>query len=103
MIAPLGRALSIVWILAPVIGQAQYLRGVNVSQAEWGDPLTGRYGPDYSYPTAPTFNYFSSRALGFIRLQVQWERLQPTLGGALDPTNLNYLNLKLSYSILNLS
>ena len=98
MMAPLGRALSIVWILAPVIGQAQYLRGVNVSQAEWGDPLTGRYGPDYSYPTAPTFNYFSSRALGFIRLQVQWERLQPTLGGALDPTNLNYLKQEIAWA-----
>jgi endoglucanase len=77
---------------------AQYMRGVNVSQAEWGDPLTGVYGVDYSYPTEPTFDYFAARALGFIRLQVQWERLQPTLGGPLDPTNLGYLQNDVAYA-----
>src|SRR5579862_6693113 len=70
---------------------AQYLRGVNISQAEWGDPISATYGSEYSYPSAPTFNYFAARALGFIRLQVQWERLQPALGGPLDSNNLAYL------------
>jgi endoglucanase len=79
--------------LVALAGQApaQYVRGVNVSQAEWGDPLTGVYGVDYTYPTPPTLDYFAARGLGFVRLQVQWERLQPTLGGPLDLTNLGYL------------
>ena len=77
---------------------AQYMRGVNVSQAEWGDPISGQYGVGYTYPTAPTFDYFASRALGFLRLQVQWERLQPQLGGPLDPTNLGYLQQDVAYA-----
>lgn len=74
------------------------MRGVNISQAEWGDPISSTYGFGYSYPTAPTFNYFAARALGFIRLQVQWERLQPALGGDLDPTNLGYLQNNVAYA-----
>lgn len=87
------RAGSLAALLLTITGTAagQYFRGVNVSQAEWGDPWSASYGTDYKYPSAPTLNYFASRALGFIRLQVQWERLQPTLGKDLDPTNLAYL------------
>jgi endoglucanase len=80
------------------IAAGQYMRGVNVSQAEWGDPISGTYGTGYSYPAAPTFNYFASRALGFIRLQVQWERLQLALGGPLDATNLAYLKQDIAYA-----
>ena len=69
-----------------------YFRGVNVSQAEWGDPLNESYGVgNYTYATAPTFNYFTARGLPFVRLLVKWERLQPTLLGDLDPTQLGYL------------
>ena len=86
--------------LLSLAGEAagQYIRGVNVSQAEWGDPISAQYGTEYSYPTAPTFDYFAARALGFIRLQVQWERLQPVLGGPLDPTNLGYLQNDVAYA-----
>jgi endoglucanase len=76
----------------------QYLRGVNVSQAEWGDPWSATYGTEYSYPSAPTFDYFAARELGFIRLQVQWERLQPVLGGPLDSTQLGYLLQDVAYA-----
>src|SRR5579871_6451096 len=78
--------------------RAQYLRGVNVSQAEWGDPISSNYGTGYSYPTAPTFDYFAARGLGFFRLQVQWERLQPVLGGPLDQGNLAYLQQDVAYA-----
>jgi len=80
----------------------QYFRGVNVSQAEWGDPLNEAEVIDnytnYSYATAPTFNYFAARGLPFIRLQVKWERLQPTLNGPLDPTQLGYLQQDVAYA-----
>src|SRR5438270_133962 len=72
--------------------QAQYLRGVNVSGAEFGDGvLPGIYGQHYTYNSEQTFDYFAARSLNFIRLQVRWERLQPVLGGPLDPVNLGYL------------
>jgi len=72
--------------------QAQYLRGVNVAGAEFGDGvLPGIYGQHYTYNSEQTFDYFAARSLNFIRLQVRWERLQPVLGGPLDPANLGYL------------
>ena len=78
---------------------AQYFRGVNVSQAEWGDPYNSFYGAgNYSYATAPTYNYFAARGLPFIRLQVKWERLQPTLNGALDATQVQYLQQEVAYA-----
>jgi len=94
------RAAAIAALSTIVTGTAagQYLRGVNVSQAEWGDPWSAAYGTEYSYPSAPTFDYFAARELGFIRLQVQWERLQPVLGGPLDPTQLGYLQQDVAYA-----
>lgn len=88
-------------MLTVVAGTAagQYRRGVNVSQAEWGDPLNPYSGVgNYTYATAPTFQYFAARALPFIRLLVKWERLQPTLGGALDQTQLGYLQQDVAYA-----
>ncbi len=87
-------------LLPGALGMAagQYLRGVNVSEAEWGDPISGQYGVGYSYATAPTFEYFAARALPFIRLQVQWERLQPVLSGPLDSTQLGYLRQEVAYA-----
>jgi endoglucanase len=91
-------ALSII-VTGTAAGQSgQYFRGVNVSQAEWGDPWSATYGTEYSYPSAPTFDYFAARELGFIRLQVQWERLQPVLDGPLDPTQLGYLQQDVAYA-----
>jgi endoglucanase len=90
-------AVSVLSLTGAAAGQ--YLRGVNVSQAEWGDPLNETYGPgNYTFPTAPTFNYFAARSLPFIRLQVKWERLQPTLNGDLDPTELGYLQQDVAYA-----
>src|ERR1022692_4446865 len=95
------RAGAIAGLFIIVTGTAagQYFRGVNVSQAEWGDPLNETYGiGNYTYATAPTFNYFAARGLPFIRLVVKWERLQPTLAGDLDSTQLGYLRQDVAYA-----
>lgn len=91
-------AALFVFVAGPAAGQ--YLRGVNVSEAEWGDPFDRRdYGPGfYAYATAPTFNYFAARSLPLIRLQVKWERLQPTLDGALDPAQVTYMQQEVAYA-----
>lgn len=92
-------AIAALLISVTSTAAGQYFRGVNVSQAEWGDPLNGTYGVgNYTYATAPTFNYFAARGLPFIRLLVKWERLQPTLGGDLDPTQLGYLQQDVAYA-----
>lgn len=78
---------------------AQYLRGVNVAGAEFGDGvLPGIYGQHYTYNSEQTFDYFAARSLNFIRLQVRWERLQPVLGGPLDPANLGYLKQDIAWA-----
>jgi len=78
---------------------AQYLRGVNLAGAEFGDGvLPGVYGRHYTYNSEQTFDYFAARSLNFIRLQVRWERLQPVLGGPLDPVNLGYLKQDIAWA-----
>ena len=78
---------------------AQYLRGVNVAGAEFGDlVLPGIYGTHYTYNSEQTFDYFAARNLNFIRLQVRWERLQPVLRGPLDPVNLGYLKQDIAWA-----
>jgi hypothetical protein len=80
-----------------------YLRGVNVSGAEFGAPFSteptssfsnrrlGRYDRAYHYDGQATFDFLAGRGLGVIRLQFRWERLQPKRGGPLDPTELGRL------------
>ena len=80
-----------------------YLRGVNVSGAEFGAPFSldatsnfsnrrpGRYDYAYHYDGQATFDYLASRGIGLIRLQFRWERIQPTLGDPLDGTELRRL------------
>ena len=80
-------------------GMAQtttYMRGVNISGAEFGSnsengggAIPGFFGSTYWYQSAPTFDYFAARGLPFIRLEVLWERLQPTPGGPLAAGNPN--------------
>jgi hypothetical protein len=80
-----------------------YLRGVNVSGAEFGAPYSldpthrfsnrnpGRYDNAYHYDGQATFDYLASRGIELIRLQFRWERIQPTPGGPLNGTELRRL------------
>ena len=85
-------------VQAAVIEQqrAPHLRGINVAGAEFATPVDepthafsnanlGTYGRDYVYPSQATLSYLAGRGITFVRLPVRWERLQPALGGPLDP------------------
>ena len=72
----------------------QYL-GVNLSGAEfgvsgqeWGSVNIGTAGTDYTFPTHAEIDDIAVQNLNTIRLPFSWERLQPTMNGALDPTFL---------------
>jgi endoglucanase len=65
------------------------LRGVNLSGMEFSGYV---FQPNQQEAT-----YYSSIGAKIIRLPFTWERLQPTLGGDLDPTNLGYLQNAVSY------
>ncbi|MBN8959443.1 MAG: cellulase family glycosylhydrolase [Rhizobiales bacterium] len=57
--------------------------GMNLAGAEFGNG--SRYGYDYIYPTAEELDYFKAEGMDLIRLPFRWERVQPALGGELNP------------------
>ncbi|MFT2008287.1 cellulase family glycosylhydrolase [Pontibacter sp. 13R65] len=62
--------------------------GVNLSGAEFGSNIPGVFNTDYTYPNATELTYFKSKGLNLVRMPFKWERIQPELGGALDPAEL---------------
>ena len=63
--------------------------GINLSGAEFGSGNT--YGRDYHYPGIGEIKYYAERGAELIRLPFDWERMQPTAGGPLNPIELGRL------------
>jgi endoglucanase len=81
--------IALCLVALQVTCHGQYLRGVNLAGAEFGEAsIPGAIGSTHTYNSAKSFQYFAARSLGLIRLPIRWERLQPALRGPLDPTNL---------------
>jgi endoglucanase len=83
-------ALALPWLVAAYPGNAGErhveFTGVNLSGGEFpGHATPARYGQDYLYPNEKEIDYFLDAGMNVIRLPFLWERLQPTLGAALDP------------------
>ena len=70
--------------------------GVNLAGAEFGSTYPGTYGTDYTYPTASELDYYKSKGFTLIRLPFMWERVQRSLGGPLDPTEIGRIQSFLS-------
>ncbi len=71
--------------------------GANLAGAEFADykQLPGTYGSDYCYPNdspkAPggsELSYYAGKGLKLVRLPFRWERMQHTLFGPLDETEV---------------
>ncbi|WP_109145066.1 glycoside hydrolase family 5 protein [Bradyrhizobium sp. SUTN9-2] len=63
---------------------------------ELGINLTGA---DYGlFPTESEMDYFASKGMSTVRLQVSWENLQPTQNGPLDPAFIQKLESIASYA-----
>ena len=86
----LGLALSLSVNSADAGPAALCFRGLNISGAEYGE-ADGVEGVDYTYPSAATVSYFSSKGFDTVRLPFRWERLQPILGERLEPNELERL------------
>lgn len=82
--------------------RARERRGVNVAGAEFATPVDepvhafsnanpGTYGREYIYPSQETLSFLAQRGIGFVRLPIRWERLQPALGAPLDPAEATRL------------
>jgi endoglucanase len=82
-------------------------RGINLSAAAFGhvsdtdasaNQLPGVYGTDYLYPADADFDYFHGLGMNTFRIPFRWERIQPTLGAALDPDELGRLRHVVDYA-----
>lgn len=73
---------------APVL---PFLSGTNLSGAEFG-PRPGMFGKDYTYPTNDEVDTFVGKGFTVFRIPFLWERLQPSIDGPLDATELGRLS-----------
>jgi endoglucanase len=62
--------------------------GINLAGGEFGSNLPGTYNWDYTYPTAQELDYYKGKGRLVVRVPFRWERLQRTLNGPLDPTEM---------------
>jgi len=90
--------LLCVFVLSLYKGYSQASNfGVNLAGLDFGQTnglptLPGVAGKDYFVPTAAELDYYKGKGLMLIRLPFLWERIQPTLGGTLDPTYLSNID-----------
>jgi endoglucanase len=67
-----------------------FARGINLSSAEFNDERSpGVYGKDYIYPAQADLDYYANKGFTVVRLPYRWERLQHSLFGELDRSELN--------------
>ena len=71
--------------------------GVNAAGLEFAEgTFPGTLGTNYIAPTASEIGYYAGKNMTIVRLPFAWERLQPTLSGAFDPTYLGYIQTAVS-------
>jgi endoglucanase len=64
-------------------------RGVSLAGAEFGESeLPGIYNKHYVYPDPSSATYFAGKGMNLVRLPFSWERLQRSLNGEFDATEL---------------
>ena len=95
LLGPLGTASH----GAPLAGVGVNLAGAEFQVQTWGvDNVPGTYGTDYIYPNTTEIDYYVGKGVNVFRLPFAWERLQPTLNGDFDSTELGRLNTVVNYA-----
>jgi len=92
-IAPLGTDAKLNAIYLPdnwPTITSQYM-GVNAAGGEFGSVFPGTYDTDYHYNSLASYTYLASRGHKLVRVPFRWERIQHTLGGVLDTSELTRL------------
>jgi endoglucanase len=68
-------------------------KGVSLAGAEFGQSnIPGIYEKDYIYPDQTETDYFKGKGMNTLRVPFLWERLQRTLNGEFDATELSRLD-----------
>ena len=84
---------------AQLAGTGVNLAGAEFQVSTWGvGNVPGVYGQDYTYPTSAEVDYYVGKGVNVFRLPFAWERLQPTLNGTLDATELGRINTFVTYA-----
>ena len=99
-------ALAILVASCALFGKVEQARaegiplvGLNLSGAGFAARvLPGVNGTHYIFPVEAYFSQWSARGVKLIRFPIIWERLQPTLGGALDPTYAALIDRTFGYA-----
>ncbi|MFH1496400.1 MAG: glycoside hydrolase family 5 protein [Verrucomicrobiota bacterium] len=89
-------------VYAPDTTGPAHMFGVNLAGAEFTksdkSKFPGTYGSEWIYPTAAEFDYYHGKGLDLIRIPFRWERMQASLGGALDPAELGRMDTVVGYA-----
>lgn len=81
------------------VAEQVHLVGLNLSGAGFAPQvLPGINGTHYIFPVEGYFSQWSARGVKLVRFPILWERLQPTLGGALDPTYASLIDRTFGYA-----
>jgi aryl-phospho-beta-D-glucosidase BglC (GH1 family) len=75
------------------------LVGVNTAGASFGHPgSTDSIGTTHTYTAHGTIDYYASKGMDVIRLDLKWERVQRDLGGPLDETEMTHVDDVIAYA-----
>lgn len=97
-LVPAAAAAALLLLLCAA-AHAQFLRGVTIAGAEFGEQNEpGVMGHDYTYNSQPTLSYFPAKNLTLLRVAIRWERIQQGPGGPLDPANLTALQQDIAWA-----
>ena len=97
-------ALSGILTLSALLGAAAPARavelvGLNLSGAGFASQvLPGLNERNYIFPVEAYFQQWSARGVKLVRFPIIWERLQPSLGGAFDPTYAGLIDRTFLYA-----
>lgn len=75
------------------------VRGVNLSGMEFGSNVPGSVGADYLVGQEEQITYWTAKGVKIFRLPFLWERIQPTMGGALNGACMAYIDTVVNAAI----
>jgi endoglucanase len=75
--------------------------GMNLAGAEFGSNVPGVADTDYFWPAQAVFARYKAYGINLVRVPFKWERIQKTLGGALDTAELARMVATLNLAAAN--
>jgi len=84
----------------PILASAP--RGITLYGLDFnGHNLPGTQGTDYFQHSNADYAYIARKGFNIVRLALSWERVQPTLSGALDATYIGYVDQNVTWAAAN--